>query len=152
MLLLLAHSNRGTKQKKAFKGGNFREFWECPIQRFLSLLDFWLHVTCLKMSLLQFKFLWQSGTDPPFKKKVKPNEEEAKGKKEKKKRKRNQNVVQQKAHLNVHRAVFRMHGSVNLADLSLTRKTKFVWCVCVCVCEWFCEKIGFQSLYPWEFF
>ena len=69
------------------------------------------------------------GPDPPFKKKVKPNEEEKK--EEKKKRKRNQNVVQQKANLNVHRAVFRMHGSVNLADLSLTRKAKFVWCVCV---------------------
>jgi len=51
--------------------------------------------------------LCQSGPDPPPKKKVKPNEEKEE---EEKKRKRNQNVVQQKADLSAHRAVFRMHG------------------------------------------
>ena len=47
------------------------------------------------------------------KKKVKPNEEKEDKKekrKKKRKRKRNQNVVQQKANLSAHRAVFRMHG------------------------------------------
>ena len=43
-------------------------------------------------------------------KKVKPNEEEEKKEKKERKRKRNQNVVQQKANLNVHRTVFRMHS------------------------------------------
>ena len=55
--------------------------------------------------------LCQSGPDPPPpppQKKVKPNEE--KEEEERKERKRNQNVVQQKANLSAHRAVFRMHG------------------------------------------
>ena len=53
-----------------------------------------------------------------------------KKKRKKKKRKRNQNVVQQKANLNMHRAVLRMHSWVSLAGLSLTRKPNL--CVCVC--------------------
>ena len=60
MLLFLACSNREAKQRKAFKGGNFHELQECPIRLFLSLLGFRLHVTCLKMSLLQFRFSCQS--------------------------------------------------------------------------------------------
>ena len=42
---------------------------------------FQLHVTCLKISLLQFGFSCQSGPDPPPQKKVKPNEDGKKGKK-----------------------------------------------------------------------
>ena len=106
---------------------------ECPVWLFPSVLDFRLQVTCLKMSLLQFRFACQSGPDLLPKKKVKLHEEEEK---KKKKRKRNQNAVQQKADLCAHRAVFRVHGWVKLAGLSLTRKAKFV----VCMCVWFCEK------------
>ena len=40
---------------------------------------FQLHVICLKILLLQFGFSCQSGTDPPPKKKVMPNEERKKG-------------------------------------------------------------------------
>ena len=83
MLLLLACSNRAAKQRKAFKGGNFHELRECAIQLFLSLLGFRLHVTCLKMSLLQFRFSCQSGPDPLPKKKVKLHEEEEEKKKKK---------------------------------------------------------------------
>ena len=152
LLLLLAHSNRGTQQKKAFKGGNFHEFWECPIQLSLSRLDFWLHVTCLKMSLLQFKLLWQSGPDPPFKKKVKPNEEEAKGKKEKKKEKKSECCTTKSTSQ-------RAQGSFQNAWLS-----QFGWfifdkenqicvvCVCVSVCVWFCEKNRFSKSIPLRIF
>ena len=68
-----------------------------------------------------------------------------------KKRKRNQNVVQQKANLNphTHRAIFRMHGWVNLAGLCLTGKAKFVVWPCVCVCGF--VKNRFQNIYPLEF-
>ena len=83
MLLLLACSNRAAKQRKAFKGGNFHELRECAIQLFLSLLGFRLHVTCLKMSLLQFRFSCQSGPDPLPKKKIKLHEEEEEKKKKK---------------------------------------------------------------------
>ena len=42
---------------------------------------FQLHVTCLKISLLQFGFSCQSGPDHPPQKKIKPNEDGKKGKK-----------------------------------------------------------------------
>ena len=45
---------------------------------------------------------------------------------EEEKGKKIQNVVQQKANLSAHRAVFRIHGSANLAGLCLTGKAKFV--------------------------
>ena len=77
---------------------------------------FWLHVTCLKMLLLQFRFSCQSGPDPPPRRKL--------SRMKNKNRKRNRNVAQQKANLNAHRAVFRMRGWVSLAGLSLTRKAR----------------------------
>ena len=57
-----------------------------------------------------------SGPDPPRRRKL--------SRMKKKKRKRNQNVAQQKANLNAHRAVFGMHGWVSLAGLSFTRKAR----------------------------
>ena len=98
MLLLLACGNREAKQRKVFKGGNFSVTSGFPIA---------CH-TFENVALTIQIFVPVRARSPN--KKVKPNEEEEKKEKKERKRKRNQNVVQQKANLNVHRTVFRMHS------------------------------------------
>ena len=95
------------------------------------------------MLLLQFRFLCQSGPDPPPKKKVKLNEEE--------KRKENQKksegcITKSKSQ--------RTQGSFQNAWLSqfgwlIFDKENQICVVCVCVVL---QKIGFQNLYPLEYF
>ena len=112
--------------------------WECPFGYFCH---FWIS-DCMshvwKCRSYNSYFCASRGQILSPRRKLSQMKKEKKNKT--KKRKRNQNIVQQKANLNphTHRAIFRMHGWVNLAGLCLTGKAKFV--VWPCVCVWFCEK------------
>ena len=115
-----------------------------------SLLDFRLHVTRLKMSLLQFRFSCQSGPDPLPKKKVKPNEERKEEQNKKKEKKSECCTTKSKSQSSHSQGNFQNAWLSQFGWLMFDRESQICG-VTVCVCV-VLQKIGFQNLYPLEYF